>query len=137
MVRFSALVLLAFATPALAVEFDPEPDGYTVFNTPSDNICCLYSPDGGYNTALEPTGEPMLTCDRVQPKYWKVELFVRGKARVLKNPGEVPGCGHPNVLQYGETWSKGAFSCKSEKTGLKCSRGKNGFKINRKGIQTN
>jgi hypothetical protein len=137
MKRIFALAFLTFSSPAFAVEFAPEPGGYTVFDTPSNNVCCLYNPDGGYNSDLEPTGEPMLTCDRVNPVYWKVELFVRGKARVLKTPGEVPGCGNPNVLQYGKTWSEGQFSCKSEITGLKCRRGKNGFKVNRKGIQIN
>jgi hypothetical protein len=137
MMKITALAFsfFGFVAPALAVDFAPEPQGFTVFSTPSDNMCCLYSPDRGYDDRFQPTGEPVLTCDRVSPDYWKVILFAKSKAKLDKNPGEVPGCGNPNILQYGQSWSAGAFTCLSTTAGLKCTRGKNGFFMSRKRVK--
>ncbi len=83
-------ILIAFAfglaaAPAFAIDFVPSDNGLTEFDMPSRNICCAYNPDG--------PGGPTLTCTRVQPKYWIVELHNSGMMTVVKNPGEVPGCG--------------------------------------------
>jgi len=131
-----SLAFSTFALPALAAEFAPESGGHIEFRTPSNNICCVYTEDRGYDENLEPTGEPSLHCDRVAPKYWNVYLNANGKVKVNKHPGEVPGCGMLNVLDYGETWSEGPYTCKSRSDGLTCRVGGQGFKLNRKGIIT-
>ncbi len=49
MIRFAAASLAFFmlAAPALAVEFEPNDQGFTEFNMPSGNIGCFYTPAGG------------------------------------------------------------------------------------------
>jgi hypothetical protein len=131
--KFNLAVAILFATCGIthAKDFKETAHGITDFDTPSLNMCCAYVP-------TKDTG-PLLSCSRVQPKYWTVNLEASGKMTVYKNPGEVPGCGYGkpvgNVLGYGETWSAGGFSCTSAKTGLTCTHNGKGFVLSRKGLK--
>jgi hypothetical protein len=132
MKRILPLTLLLTASGvAHAKDFNQSENGIVDFDTPSMNMCCSYVPN-------KQSG-PLLSCSREKPKYWTVILEGTGKMTVYKNPGEVPGCGYGkpvgNVLDYGETWSAGGFSCTSQKTGLTCTYKGKGFVLSRKGLK--
>lgn len=127
---FVATLLALLATPALAIDFTESENGLIEFDMPSGNICCTYNPEN-------PDGV-MLSCTRVEPKYWIVMLSADGDMNVYKNPGEVPGCGTGeamgNVFEYGTTWKKSGFKCTSSTTGLKCMANGTGFKLSKAGL---
>ena len=76
MIRFAASPspFLMLAAPALAVEFEPNDQGFTEFNMPSGNIGCFYMPDGGTDVYKTSDGGAELSCDRVEPSYVRVML---------------------------------------------------------------
>ena len=67
MIRFAAASFAFFmlAAPALAVEFEPNDQGFTEFNMPSGNIGCFYVPAGGTDVYKTSDGGAELSCDRV------------------------------------------------------------------------
>ena len=80
MIRFaaSAFAIFAMAAPALAVEFEPNDQGFTEFNMPSGNIGCFYTPEGGTDVYKTSDGGAELSCDRVEPSYVRVHArFLR------------------------------------------------------------
>lgn len=126
----AAVFAAALSAPALAIDFTPSEAGTTEFDMPSGNICCSYIPDAADG--------PLLSCSRVEPKYWTVTLTPDGEMHVYKNPGEVPGCGYGeplgNVFDYGSKWKKAGFVCTSSSTGLKCMANGTGFKLSKAGL---
>jgi hypothetical protein len=106
--------------------------GRVEFSTPSGNIGCTYVPEGGTDVYVPQDGGPELQCDRVDPAYLRFFLHRAGKGEVFDNVGDASCCSAGNVLDYGNTWSIGAFTCISERTGLTCTRGDgNGFFISK------
>ncbi|WP_245464679.1 MULTISPECIES: hypothetical protein [unclassified Mesorhizobium] len=107
-------------------------EGQIEFNTPSGNIGCIYTPKGGTSTYQPQDGGPELSCSRVEPSYVTVILGPKGAATLIKNPGEQGCCGDVTRLGYGNSWSKGSFTCLSSKKGLTCtSSGGHGFFISK------
>lgn len=95
-------------------------EGQIEFNTPSDNIGCIYTAAGGTSTYEPQDGGPELSCSRVEPSYVTIILGPKGPATLIKNPGEQPCCSDVTRLAYGNSWSAGPFSCQSSNTGLAC-----------------
>lgn len=137
MIRFaaSAFAVIALATPALAVEFDSNENGFTEFNMPSGNIGCVYVPADGPGVYKNSDGGAELSCDRVEPSYVRVQLGPLGEAERLTNVGDASCCGAENILEYGEVWEEGPFSCMSETTGITCTTGNHGFSMSRKAVK--
>ncbi|WP_313196500.1 hypothetical protein [Shinella zoogloeoides] len=92
------------------------------FSMPSGNIGCVYIPEGGTDVYQPEDGGPELSCDRIEPKYVRAILGRSGKGRVLSNVGDQGCCGAETILDYGEVWRAGPFTCHSERTGLTCER---------------
>lgn len=138
MFRLAALFVaaLAIAAPASAAQFAPTEDGLILFQLPSGNIGCIFVPEGGTPVYTPPGGHAELQCDRVEPTYKRVILGTSGKAKAYNNVGDASCCGYLNVLEYGETWRMGPFTCASATTGLTCSRGSHGLTMSRKAVTT-
>lgn len=137
---FRALALAVFAI-CLTLQAQagqqsfPADGGRISFSTPSGNIGCTYIPEGGTDVYVPQDGGPELQCDRVEPVYLRFFLYKSGRAEQFENVGDASCCSADNVLDYGNTWQKGVFTCISEKTGLTCTRGDgHGFFISRKRI---
>jgi len=92
------------------------------FVLPSGNIGCTYTPEGGTEVYQPSDGGPELSCDRVAPRYVRVTLARSGAAVLLKDVGDQGCCSAGSVLDYGQTWTAGPFSCLSTRTGLSCER---------------
>jgi hypothetical protein len=95
-------------------------EGQVEFNAPSGNIGCIYTPKGGTSTYEPQDGGPELSCSRVEPSYITVILGPKGPATLIKNPGEQGCCSDVAKLAYGNSWSKGPFTCESSTKGLTC-----------------
>jgi len=119
-----AAFLCAAASHATAREqtFASQGGGVS-FLTPSNNIACIYTPQGGSATYVPEDGGPELQCDRAEPTYLRFILGRQGKAKELSDVGDQGCCAGTNTLQYGSTWSVAPFSCVSATTGLTCTRG--------------
>lgn len=121
---FSAALLAVFAwlpqAQAGNQTIPANTEGQVEFNTPSGNIGCIYTPKGGTSTYQPQDGGPELSCSRVEPRYVTVILGPKGPATLIKNPGEQGCCGDMPKLGYGNSWSKGSFTCLSSKKGLTC-----------------
>lgn len=101
------------------------------FQLPSGNIGCAYIPAGGTAVYRSPDGRAELQCDRVAPTYVRVVLSETGPGVVQENLGEAPCCGG-EVLGYGQTWSRGPFTCQSAEAGLTCTNADgNSFMLSR------
>jgi hypothetical protein len=92
------------------------------FVLPSGNIGCVYTPEGGTEVYQPADGGPELSCDRVAPRYVRAILARDGAASLFKDVGDQGCCSAGPVLDYGETWTSGPFSCLSTRTGLSCER---------------
>ena len=137
MIRYaaSAFVILALATPALAIEFESNDQGFTEFTMPSNNVGCTYVPAGGTDVYKTSDGEAELTCDRVEPSYVRVLFGSSDKAERITNVGDASCCSAENIFEYGEVWSEGPFSCISATTGITCTRGTHGFSMSHKAVK--
>jgi hypothetical protein len=61
-----------------------------------------------------------------------------GKPFIFKMEGDSACCSDANVLQYGDRWRAGPFSCTSERSGLACTRDDgHGFFASRKKYTVN
>lgn len=108
------------------------------FVLPSGNIGCIYTPEGGTGVYVPADGGPELACDRVEPRYVRAVLSRKGPGRLLKNVGDPGCCGASRVLDYGQRWSAGPFSCLSTRKGLACERGDgHSFFLSRARIEAN
>jgi hypothetical protein len=137
MIRLAAvgLAALLFALPAGAASFAPTDQGLIEFQLPSGNIGCTYVPDGGTATYHSADNKAELSCDRVEPSYNRVVLGSSGSGKKYTNVGDASCCGFLNVLDYGEMWSAGPFTCTSATSGLTCTRGAHGLKMSRKSVK--
>lgn len=95
-------------------------EGQVVFVTPSGNIGCTYTPEGGTSVYETADGDAELICERVEPSYVTVILPASGKGKRIDNPGEQGCCSDDQALAYGGSASIGPFLCISRKTGLSC-----------------
>jgi hypothetical protein len=96
------------------------------FRTPSGNIGCVYSSGVG-------PGAPSLRCDirsglrprPARPRNCDLDwgdsyvLNPTGRAVVLCH-GDTTLDPRARVLRYGSRWQRGAFTCRSKRTGLRC-----------------
>lgn len=134
MFRFATVLVLSLAAvsgvAAAEQKFSSE-EGQVHFNLPSGNIGCVYTPRGGTSFYEPEDGGPELQCDRQEPVYLRFFLRKSGKAQKYFNVGDAGCCGADNILKYGNSWSHDGYSCVSERTGLTCTRGKNGFVISK------
>lgn len=108
------------------------------FVLPSGNIGCIYTPEGGTQVYQPADGGPELACDRVEPHYVRATLSRKGAATLAKNVGDPSCCSAGPVLDYGQTWTAGPFSCLSTRTGLSCERNDgHSFFLSRKRLAAN
>ncbi|HTO33703.1 MAG TPA: hypothetical protein VL202_21410 [Pararhizobium sp.] len=108
------------------------------FVLPSGNIGCIYTPEGGTAVYQPADGGPELSCDRIEPRYVRATLSREGAATLYKDVGDQSCCSAGPVLDYGETWTAGPFSCLSTRTGLSCERDDgHSFFLSRKRLAAN
>jgi hypothetical protein len=108
------------------------------FVLPSGNIGCVYTPEGGTDVYQPTDGGPELSCDRIEPRYVRATLSRKGVAALFNNVGDQSCCSAGPVLDYGETWTAGPFSCLSTRTGLSCERDDgHSFFLSRRRIDAN
>ncbi|MDO9415129.1 hypothetical protein [Pararhizobium sp.] len=146
-VLFAAVLLILTAGAAMALDDAPRPgpkDGVSdtttekqpeakitrsagsgvqeEFTLPSGNIGCIYTPQGGTEVYQPEDGGPELACDRVEPQYVRVTLGASGAATINRDVGDPSCCSLGTVLDYGQVWKAGPFSCSSTRKGLACER---------------
>jgi hypothetical protein len=119
MARLALLLALVFPASAAA--------SFTFFQTPSHKIGCAYSSSPAnlrcdISTGLKPPPAKPKGC--MNDWTFGYEMGPRGHARTLC-AGDSVFAATARVVRYGTTWRGGAFSCKSQKTGLRC-RNKSG-----------
>ncbi|MCV9998508.1 hypothetical protein OE766_09635 [Pararhizobium sp. YC-54] len=108
------------------------------FVLPSGNIGCIYTPEGGTKVYQPADGGPELSCDRIEPRYVRATLPRKGDATLVKDVGDQSCCPAGPVLDYGQTWTAGPFSCLSTRTGLSCERNDgHSFFLSRKRLAAN
>jgi hypothetical protein len=104
------------------------------FRTPSSNIGCVFNSDPGF-------GGVFLRCDILsglkpaptRPRGctldWKYGYRVRPTGKTLTVcAGDTAVNRRAKVVPYGARWSKGGFTCLSQKAGLRCrNRSGHGF----------
>jgi hypothetical protein len=125
----AAVLALVLAAPAQAIVVQ--------FRTPSSNIGCLYSSEPG-------GGGPYLRCDirsglrpkPARPRGCTVDLTgyqmnATGRSRTTC-AGDTIVDKRAKAVAYGRTWTRGAFTCTSRRTGLRCkNRSGHGFLLSR------
>lgn len=106
------------------------------FMAPSGNIGCVYTPAGGTAVYQTADGRAELKCDRSEPEYVRVVLQETGAARI--EPTDERGCCSGETIQYGQSWSEGAFTCNVSEAGLTCTnRERHGFTLSRSRAEVN
>lgn len=128
----AALAAVAVAALALAA---PSSAAVEFLRTPSGNIGCVWdSAQGGYlrcdiGSGLVPRPPKPAGCDL----DWgsSLSLTRRGKTTVTCAGDTV--LGQPGrLLRYGQTWSRGGFTCASRPAGLTCENAVgHGFSLSR------
>lgn len=140
---------LAACSPPPAVEAPPEAappasaeavaatQGVSIeFMAPSGNIGCVYTPAGGTAVYQTADGRAELKCDRSEPEYVRVVVSETGPARI--EPTDERGCCSGETIQYGQSWSEGAFTCNVGEAGLTCTnRERHGFTLSRSRAEVN
>ncbi len=131
MAWLGAMALMLARAYAKEQHFAAEANGQINFVMPSNNVGCIYTPQGGTSTYEPVDGGPELSCDRVEPSYVNVTLGPKGPAVVTENPGEQPCCSADSVFAYGNSAHFDGFVCSSAATGLSCRSDdkKHGFAI--------
>ena len=132
----SAALLGAPLVRAEEQDMDENDMGQIEFVTPSDNIGCIYTPEGGTEIYEPLDGGPELSCDLVEPDYVNVILGPESEAEANWDPGEQACCGADNVLEYDNEVMLDGFICYSETTGLVCqtTSGEHGFLMSKSHI---
>jgi hypothetical protein len=135
-VTFAALLGAPYAG-AKEQTFMPNKQGQIEFQTPSGNIGCVYTPEGGTDVYEPLDGGPELNCDRIEPDYVSVILGPEVDAEAIWDPGEQPCCSG-KVFEYDNHVELDGFICHSETTGLVCqtTSGEHGFLISKAHIVT-
>lgn len=140
----SLLLIAALACLAPSIGFaaeqnmEYEEDGQLTFVTPSGNVGCIYTPEGGTDVYEPLDGGPELSCDRIDPDYVNVTLGPLDEAILTEDPGEQSCCGADNVFKYDNELILEGFICYSETTGLVCQTesGEHGFLISKAHVVT-
>lgn len=139
LVALIAAITLCTAPFAVAKEvtFKPNASGQIEFQTPSGNIGCTYTPEGGTDVYEPVDGGPELICDRIEPDYVRIVLGPDFDAEAISDPGEQPCCGG-KTLAYDNEVKLDGFICHSETTGLVCqtTSGEHGFLMSKAHIVT-
>lgn len=141
-IAFSLLVLAACGSPEIARTEHPTMETATTppgqleeFQLPSGNIGCTYVPAGGTAVYRTPDGRAELACDRIAPTYVRFVLAETGPAVLQEGLGEAPCCAG-EILAYGQSWSRGPFTCQSAEAGVTCTNGDgHGFALSRESAQ--
>lgn len=135
----AAVFAAGMAMPASAGEvvLEAGESGQVEFATPSGNIGCIVTPEGGTDVYEPAGGGPEIMCDRVEPDYVRVVLAA-GEAEELDDVGDPSCCSVEQVLHYGEWAEIEGFVCTSARSGLTCTTEdeEHGFKMARAGIET-
>jgi hypothetical protein len=132
---FAALLSATAANAAPVVQFAAGSTGAVEFNLPGGRVGCTFIKAGGTSVYKTRDGGAELSCDRTSPKYSRVQIGSKGAAAVLTNVGDPSCCGASNILQIGQVWRGGPFTCKSEVSGLSCARDDGrGFTLTKRGI---
>jgi hypothetical protein len=127
---------LALAVLALTALSAPAPAaGQREFHLPSDNIGCIYTPDGGTPTYHTKDNLAEIACDRIEPKYVRVVLGRKLLPVKYTKVGDASCCGG-RLLRYGRVFRAGPFVCRARTTGLTCTRSIHGLFMSRKRIAT-
>jgi hypothetical protein len=121
------LFAVAACTPAAppAAEQAPAPaetvapGQLSEFQLPSGNIGCVYIPAGGTAVYQSPDGRAELQCDRIAPTYIRIIMSETGAAAVHEDVSDAPCCSGETVA-YGQSWSRGPFTCQSAEAALTC-----------------
>lgn len=107
-----------------------------MFTSPSGNIGCTYVPSGGTDVYEPAQPGAELSCDRSEPTYVRVVLPENGAAHVVET--DERGCCSGEALAYGQTWSRGPFSCESSEQGITCANQRgNRLSLNRERADVN
>jgi hypothetical protein len=125
---FAALVFVFASAPAYAA-------GQREFHLPSNNVGCIYTPDGGTSVYHTPDNLAEISCDRIEPSYVRVVLGRKRLPKKFTNVGD-PSCCGGRLLRYGQVFRAGPFVCLAQPTGLSCTRGTHGFSMSRRRITT-
>lgn len=139
-IAVGAVALLALGSLAAASSSKARvgKDTYSDFRLPSNNIFCAYvvssSPHAKYircdimsGIKPKPTGK----CKYEGTRGISVDLNVTGRATFPCSSDTVYNKSAAK-LNYGKTWRRGGFTCKSKKAGLRCSnKSAHGFFLSR------
>jgi hypothetical protein len=140
LIAVGALALLALGSLATASSSKTRTskDTYIDFRMPSNNIFCAYivssSPYAKYlrcdiMSGLEP--KPSSRGCVEGSRGVSADINVTGKAMYPCSSDTVYNK-HAYKLNYGKTWRRGGFTCKSKKTGLRCTnKSRHGFFLSR------
>lgn len=122
--------------PEVQTETAAAPGASIEFMAPSGNIGCVYTPAGGTAVYQTADGRAELKCDRSEPEYVRVVMSETGPARI--EPTDERGCCSGETIQYGQSWSEGAFTCNVSEAGLACTnRERHGFNLSRTRAEVN
>jgi hypothetical protein len=131
----AALVFSTATAQAQSIKFPSIGDGVTQFVTASKEIGCTFIPFDGANGIDTGQNSSELHCYLLNDKQAAVSLGVKGKARGLIVRGELDCCAGNNVLALEKSWAAGGYKCKSERSGLTCTKGSHGFTLGRAKIK--
>jgi hypothetical protein len=135
----AAVFAAGMAMPAFAGEvvLEAGKSGQVEFATPSGNIGCIVTPEGGTDVYEPAGGGPEIMCDRVEPDYVRVVLAA-GEVEELDDVGDPSCCSVEQILDYGDWAEIEGFVCTSARSGLTCTTEdeEHGFKMARAGVET-
>jgi hypothetical protein len=130
MKRICLVALALLTTPVFAGD-EPEITG-SDFVMPSRNVACMVQ-EADLDTAATP--QPQLFCIRKKPTRIGVTLDESG-LKSFANPSPAQFNWDAPVLNYGDNFWHGDFSCDSAETGVLCSHPKFGaFELSKKGMK--
>src|SRR5712675_2333071 len=96
------------ASAQTAATFAADATGQISFVTPSGNIGCTFTPQGGTGVYKPFDGDPVLSCDRRSRNmcaWWlrpnRFDASTMSATRI--------GLPEDNILPYGSRWSRGPF----------------------------
>jgi len=142
--RILATILLAFALSACSpsepastappqeqpAAAPPSTSARAEFSAAGGNVGCTYTPAGGTAVYTTHDGRAELFCDRVEPTYVRLSMSEEGAAREV--PTDERGCCSGAMLNPGERWRQGPFSCEVGEAGVICSKADgHGFTLTR------
>ena len=127
-------LLVATIAASAATAADARLTAFPSFRTPSKNIACAY-------VAARSLGGPFLRCDllsglRPEPNRrceldWGAVVMQPKRKAHASCVGDTVYDNRAPILAYGRTWSRGAFRCRSARSGLTCRSGAHGLFLSR------